>query len=60
MTQHTCHMVGNAIALAGDCGPLPDDVVMLDEPGAVVLALVGVLLVIVLTACLSLEGRRAG
>lgn len=60
MTQHGCHRIANAIALWGDCGPTPGDAVMLDEPSAVALALVGVLLVIVLTVALDLEGRRAG
>lgn len=50
-----CHVVGGALALAGDCGPQPGDVILLDEPSAVAMTLVCVLLVIVLGWCLDLE-----
>lgn len=49
----TCYSIGNALALAGDCGPQPGDVVLLDEPSALALGVVAVLLVIVLGWCLE-------
>lgn len=50
-----CHVLGGALALAGDCGPMPGDVVLLDEPSALALGVAAVLLVIVLGWCLEVD-----